>query len=527
MNRQAQTKAHSMRIRSGFTWFAGAIGALAGVPSVCAVDVFFDNGGGDSNYHNAINWSDDATVPHGGTFTGTATISNHTVTTSASVFLTGGGATLELLNGTRLVFPSNPSLEFGIGVETGPVGARVVVASNAVLTSLGNPNAATTALITFNPAGSVLTAPPTSVLELQPGATLSNVMVIRQSKTFGDPWAIIANGATIRGITFAGLASDSPSLFLTNTILSSVSGTPGGSISPKLRNGQTFAYVSSTPTAPKFAISVISIDDRPASGTNGGHFFMSGGDGVNFSTASRLDVAIATTASGGTSTVRLVNGARLRSGGVIRLGADNTQDLNDDNGSTVRAELAGHSVMRADSYVALGSRTSFGGTGEVHVVPFASGGGFFTYQTNDAMFQGDHLKFLLNPEGTVTPTFEVAGNDLGNVNPNSFSNNFRLGNLTISTASSFGVRTASEPHLRLLDAVDNANDGATMDALYVTRLFIDSGAIVDLNGKNLYYQDGSFSGVTFLNGSPIQLIPEPSAIPLLAAGMILLLLRRR
>ena len=117
--------------------------------------------------------------------------------------------------------------------------------------------------------------------------------------------------------------------------------------------------------------------------------------------------------------------------------------------------------------------------------------------------------------GTKTmDTFEVAGGDLGAV-PGGFDNNFALYALTLG-----GVGVGE---VQLVDWEDNGNRGEFGDqpeALYVKHLVLGAGSTLDLNGYHLYYQTLDNQGGTFLNGTPIQAIPEPGTLALIVPALL-------
>lgn len=505
-------------------WFVVAVGGTQAVGS-SAADVSFDNDVGDFNYFNAANWSDDATVPASSTFSNsTATISNFVISITNNVDLTGNGAVLQLLDGTVFTVVSNATQ---LGMGAGNAGGTVIVGSNAVLRGQGTISAGTVGRILMNVSGGFGVTTPPSTLELKPGSVLSNFLFQTTASgtgNIGDTFRIVGDGATIRAVRFGASTTLSPSVYLTNTAISTSGGT---TFDLKLRRGQTFSWVGTTPTAPTFTADDMLIDDLATQGTSGGRFIVSGGNTNSFHTVRSLAVATATAASGATSSVQVINGARVTMTQYLRAGADNTQDFNDDNGSTVSVYVGSNSVLQMRRYIALGSGASLSGEGEIQIVQELAGpGGFFTFQTNASLFDGRNLTFTMTARFPTTPTntvwMEVAGKDLGHeLTVNDVTNNFYIGTLSILTNfAGTGVRTTNEPTFRLVDLVDNANDGATKDALYVGCLNIQSNAVVDLNGLNLYYfcEPQTFEGVTFLHGMPI-FIPEPSAMGLVVVGI--------
>jgi len=121
--------------------------------------------------------------------------------------------------------------------------------------------------------------------------------------------------------------------------------------------------------------------------------------------------------------------------------------------------------------------------------------------------------------GASMGLFEVAGTDMGPI-PAGFVDNFSLGGLSIGEESSIG-------NLKLSDLLLNGAADATPQALYVDHLSVTAGSTLDLNGLSLYYKTAAIEGAV-LNGTPLQMIPEPSICTMLGlAGVIGLLWRRR
>jgi len=147
------------------------------------------------------------------------------------------------------------------------------------------------------------------------------------------------------------------------------------------------------------------------------------------------------------------------------------------------------------------------------------------------------LHLSLAGDGSVLDTFEVAGDPTGD-----FDGNFAVGRITLGGAT----------RLQLVDLFDNGNRGAAgHEALFLGGLFISPTATLDINGVGLFIRgdatgelkdwipDGLIfdsAGLTpellydpILNRTvitPIE-VPEPSAIILLAAGLVSLGSRRR
>ncbi len=112
--------------------------------------------------------------------------------------------------------------------------------------------------------------------------------------------------------------------------------------------------------------------------------------------------------------------------------------------------------------------------------------------------------------GNNTQQFTVAGLDLG-ADVAGYSNNFAIGSFTVG--GSVGI-------LRL---VGNAGH-----ALYVSNLTVTAGSTLLLNGFTIYAMDNPvIEGNVINNGGQLVVVPEPSTLALIGAGLLLLILGRR
>ncbi len=112
--------------------------------------------------------------------------------------------------------------------------------------------------------------------------------------------------------------------------------------------------------------------------------------------------------------------------------------------------------------------------------------------------------------GNNTQQFTVAGLDLG-ADVAGYSNNFAIGSFTVG--GSVGI-------LRL---VGNAGR-----ALYVSNLTVTAGSTLLLNGFTVYAMDSPvIEGNVITGGGQLVMVPEPSALALVGAGLLLLILGRR
>jgi hypothetical protein len=108
--------------------------------------------------------------------------------------------------------------------------------------------------------------------------------------------------------------------------------------------------------------------------------------------------------------------------------------------------------------------------------------------------------------------FEVAGLDYGAV-PIGWDENFAIGDLWIG-----GSGTG---YVQLVDNYGQQPSGpGADDAVYVDRLVISGGSVLDLNGYQLYCKQLVDEGGVFLNGEPV-VVPEPGMILLLGLGAVM------
>ena len=100
--------------------------------------------------------------------------------------------------------------------------------------------------------------------------------------------------------------------------------------------------------------------------------------------------------------------------------------------------------------------------------------------TNNHVFSDLGVIYLHNG------TLEVMSNDLGNTGTG-FENNFSFGSLFLSGS------------IQLVDNSDNSSL-ASSEALYADSLTIESSAVIDLGGKNVYVRHLQNNGGTIING---------------------------
>src|SRR5204862_3506429 len=90
-----------------------------------------------------------------------------------------------------------------------------------------------------------------------------------------------------------------------------------------------------------------------------------------------------------------------------------------------------------------------------------------------------NLKLVFEGGLDATATLEAAGKDLG-PGADGYLHNFGLGALQVG-----GVDAAK---LSLVDLVDNQLNGDGNEAVYVDRLIVHSGSVLDLGNIHLYYR---------------------------------------
>ena len=116
--------------------------------------------------------------------------------------------------------------------------------------------------------------------------------------------------------------------------------------------------------------------------------------------------------------------------------------------------------------------------------------------------------------GSHTQLFTLAGANLG-ATADGFTNNFAIGSLTIGGSVGTVKLTGASP---------------ASNALYVEELTVTAGSELFLDGFTIYtWQTNIYGAVYTGSGGAVVLIPEPSALVLAGAGVVLamVLLRRR
>jgi len=118
-------------------------------------------------------------------------------------------------------------------------------------------------------------------------------------------------------------------------------------------------------------------------------------------------------------------------------------------------------------------------------------------------------------------TLEAAGRDLGNVE-SAFLHNFALGALQVG-----GVMPA---HLSIVDLVDNQLSDTNPEAVYVDRLVVRSGSVLDLGNIHLYYRNADIAPNAVIHGAVFSALlntPEPTTGVLVGIAAVLGFLSRR
>ena len=98
---------------------------------------------------------------------------------------------------------------------------------------------------------------------------------------------------------------------------------------------------------------------------------------------------------------------------------------------------------------------------------------------------------------------EAAGHDLG-PQGNGFASNFALGALEVG-----GLQPA---HVQIVDLFDNQPTSTGKEALYVDRLVVKQGSVLDLNGVNVFARTVEIAPASTVVGGVVQVVPEPRTL---------------
>ncbi|QDV91740.1 hypothetical protein RAS2_28450 [Phycisphaerae bacterium RAS2] len=152
-------------------------------------------------------------------------------------------------------------------------------------------------------------------------------------------------------------------------------------------------------------------------------------------------------------------------------------------------------VMGGDSTLDIGGDLNLLGTVDVNIgsstfVRLARH--FNNLATSPATFRWESGR--LSMDGIGVQTFELAGFDFGDSDPNGFTNNFAMGELRIEAG-----RT-----VHFVNAFDNI-PGPGCEVLYVDSLFLGAGSTIVLNGCSVYYRRLADDGatITLLGGAEL------------------------
>jgi|GEM_PF-2310648 len=125
-------------------------------------------------------------------------------------------------------------------------------------------------------------------------------------------------------------------------------------------------------------------------------------------------------------------------------------------------------------------------------------------QTPADMADLAHVEMIFEGGAVDIDPFEVAGEDRRQL-PCGLRNNFALGALTLGGTDMGQVQ--------LVDLIDNHPVREGAESLYLHRLDLAAGSSLDLNGLNLYYEEGSIDpGATIMGGAVIQIYGPTTSI---------------
>lgn len=145
--------------------------------------------------------------------------------------------------------------------------------------------------------------------------------------------------------------------------------------------------------------------------------------------------------------------------------------------------------------------------------PTITGDSFAISTTNSDDVSGlGKLKLIFEGGLDSTATLEAASNDLGPGN-NGYLHNFALGTLQVG-----GIESAK---LMLVQNYDNQTTSNGTEAVYVDRLIVRSGSVLDLGGINLYYHTADIAPGAIVNGALLRVAAVPEASTAILAALAL------
>ncbi len=144
-------------------------------------------------------------------------------------------------------------------------------------------------------------------------------------------------------------------------------------------------------------------------------------------------------------------------------------------------------ISHRDANVTISSLLHFGPGSAFTSVPGATihmtGSNFENQSTDPNNLMGlNNLEFIFEGGNVDIDNFEVGGIDYGTT-AKGLNGNFAMDVLTLG-----GLDVGK---VKLVDDVDNQNDGISNEALYVYDLNVTAGSYLDLNGLKLYYVNSS------------------------------------
>ena len=164
-------------------------------------------------------------------------------------------------------------------------------------------------------------------------------------------------------------------------------------------------------------------------------------------------------------------------------------------------------IHSASADITVTGKLHFGEQGRFNAVAGTTihmiGSAFENESTDPADLAGlTNLELIFEGGALDTDPVEVAGEDKGNV-LSGLTDNFALGTLTLG-----GVDIGK---IALMDDNDNQPGWAGNECLYVAMLNVGPGSSLDLNGRDLYYLNGSIDPAAIILGGTPTIIDVPGA----------------